>query len=448
MSKLSATTSGPVSVAPSPPRTVATPSAGRWQAEAFVKEHLGHLIDRRGVDLPDSSSVYRGGQTAADTALASFDVEGYAAGWSHAYPMPRRRVSGLSPYVRHGFLSLQQLWDHVADGPDADVRAFRGELLWQEYARHRHARRRVHPGRSGSGDAAATETAAGERAPDPTAQRSTTGRGWNRSMGCVELALDELEEDGWLPGQARRWLANHWSVAKGEDPAEGEEHFFRHLLDGSRAANRLGWAGAASFPFTRWDVEERAAGLCASCELVGSCPIERQPDADVDLRTVEFPDTPADPDAESATGGTVDPDADAGPRTPWSAADGAAPDSVWLTAESLGDADPALAAHPDLPVVFVFDERLLARLRLSSKRLVFLAESLSDLALRREVELHIGDPVEILGDRRPAVTFTPVPGWRSRVDRIDPALIHPWPWLRQPHDGDLTSFDQWRRGIA
>jgi len=36
---------------------------------------------------------------------------------------------------------------------------------------------------------------------------------------------------------------------------------------------------------------------------------------------------------------------------------------VWLTAESLGDADPALAAHADLPAVFVFDEPLLARLR-------------------------------------------------------------------------------------
>ena len=58
---------------------------------------------------------------------------------------------------------------------------------------------------------------------------------------------------------------------------------------------------------------------------------------------------------------------------------------MWLTAESLGDADPALAAHPGLPAVFVFDEPLLRRLALSGKRLVFLAETLADLATRREV---------------------------------------------------------------
>jgi deoxyribodipyrimidine photo-lyase len=36
-------------------------------------------------------------------------------------------------------------------------------------------------------------------------------------------------------------------------------------------------------------------------------------------------------------------------------------------------------------VVFVFDEPLLDRLRLSSKRLVFLVETLADLAGRRTV---------------------------------------------------------------
>ena len=55
-----------------------------------------------------------------------------------------------------------------------------------------------------------------------------------------------------------------------------------------------------------------------------------------------------------------------------------APDAVWLTAESLGDDDPALAAHPDLPVVFVLDRPLLTRLRLSAKRLVFLVDRLAD----------------------------------------------------------------------
>lgn len=87
------------------------------------------------------------------------------------------------------------------------------------------------------------------------------------------------------------------------------------------------------------------------------------------------------------------------------------PDVVWLTAESLGDHDPALSAHPDLPVVFVFDKPLLAHLRLSSERLVFTAERLVELAEDRTVDRRVGHPAEELVGQRAAVTFTPLPGW-------------------------------------
>ena len=95
---------------------------------------------------------------------------------------------------------------------------------------------------------------------------------------------------------------------------------------------------------------------------------------------------------------------------------------VWLTAESLGDEDPALAANSDLPAVFVFDETLLARLRLTGKRLVF--------------------PTECV-----ATTFAPVPGWRRRSSLIEPDEIHPWPWLARPHAGPAGSFSAWRKRL-
>ncbi|NNK90885.1 MAG: hypothetical protein HKO87_00500 [Acidimicrobiia bacterium] len=113
----------------------------------------------------------------------------------------------------------------------------------------------------------------------------------------------------------------------------------------------------------------------------------------------------------------------------------------------MGDADPALSAHPELPAVFVFDRDLLARLQLSAKRLVFLAESMADLASRRAVEVWLGDPVDVLSDRPVAVTHTPVPGWRRRSIRIRPIEVHPWPWLRRPHDGPVSSFSAWRKQL-
>jgi deoxyribodipyrimidine photo-lyase len=114
----------------------------------------------------------------------------------------------------------------------------------------------------------------------------------------------------------------------------------------------------------------------------------------------------------------------------------------------MGDADPALGAHPDLPAVFVFDAPLLARLQLTAKRLVFLVESLVDLAGRRPVEVHVGTPAEVLGDRPVAATFTPVPGWRRLRPLVATVEIHPWPWLVRPGPGSMASFSAWRRSIG
>ncbi len=420
-----------------------------------------------------ASPRFRGGQAAANRALAAFDVAGYAAARNEAYPTARRGASGLSPYIRHGLLSLPEVWDAVAGGPDEDVSRFRDELLWQEYARHWYAR-------LGSATAGATRNRVtpvavpGPASATGSAGAEQVGAGWDEDMACLELTVGELEDDGWLVNQTRMWLASHWTVRMGRDWAEGEDYFFRHLLDGSRAANRLGWqwvTGAGSnraYGFSRWQVERRAPGLCASCELGPSCPIDRWPD-DPDL-------DPLPPNPLLAT--DPDPIGTAGPLqvepaigSPEAAARRA--EVVWLTAESLGNGsgrdtatdaatntntntntgtstgqgDPALAANPDLPAVFVFDEPLLAGLRLSAKRLIFLTETLAELAQARELTVHLGDPVEVLAGQALATTFAPVPGWRRRSARLDVVETHPWPWLRRPGTGPVSSHGAWRRKL-
>jgi deoxyribodipyrimidine photo-lyase len=126
-------------------------------------------------------------------------------------------------------------------------------------------------------------------------------------------------------------------------------------------------------------------------------------------------------------------------------ATGQLPEMVWLTAESLGDDDPALVAHPDAPAVFVWDLPLLHRLRLSSKRLVFLAQCLADLALRRDIIVRVGDPTEELAGMALAATFAPVPGWHRIGPGLNLTRVYAWPWLVPPHDGPVTSFTAWRR---
>ncbi|MGY1717316.1 FAD-binding domain-containing protein [Geodermatophilus sp. SYSU D01106] len=397
-----------------------SPADGATPADAasWVAAHLGDLT----LEGPDgvAPGVARGGQSAADAALAGLDVTGYARDRSTVLPVDRRGATRVSPYVRHGLLPLPRLWDAVAGAPSRDRGRYRDELLWQEYARHLYAR-----------------VGRGIRRPlrfDQPRAEPWDGEPWPRRMNCMDTVVTELHRDGWLVNQTRMWLASQWAVRAGADWRDGEAETYRHLLDGSRAANGLGWqwtVGTGSgkpYGFSRWQVEKRAPELCAGCALRRACPVQQWPEASSGPR-VGGPDLGRGP-------------VPAGPAEPEGAGGG---ELVWLTAESLGSADPALAADPDRPAVFVFDEPLLARLRLSGKRLVFLAETLGELAATRPLEVRRGVVPAELADFRLAATWTPVPGWRQRAARLDVVERHPWPWLVRPGTTSVRSFSSWRR---
>lgn len=395
-------------------------NAGEW-----VHQHLGHLVCDPGAE---SHPARRGGQRAADAALASLDITGYAKRRSQVHPARSRGATALSPYIRYGLITIAEATAAVADAPGADRHKFVDELWWQEYTRHLYARvgtRNRNPLRR--------EPAVSATPWDDPLQYDPE----RNDMACMRAVSDELEQTGWLVNQTRMWVASHWSVRAGHDWRDGEDWMFRHLLDGSRAANRYGWQwsiGAMTsdaYGFSRWQVEKRAAAWCASCPRASNCPIQDWPTA--------------------APGAAVDdsllrsgPDL-AGPHE--SVIKGE-PEAVWLTAESLGDRDPSLAAWPNLPAVFVFDEPLLARLRLSTKRLVFIAETLAVLAEQRDLRVLLGDPITELAGTALASTFAPVPGYQQRAARLDIVASHPYPWARRPNGGDVRSHSAWIKNRA
>jgi len=273
----------------------------------WVRTHLAHLSG----DEPRASRI-RGGQAAADAALATLDLTGYARTRSQVLPQAARGASRLSPYIRHGLLTLPQVWQAAGVAPAADRSKYRDELLWQEYARHLYAR--IGPGLVQS---LRTEP-----------RVSSSQDPWPREMACMNRTVGELEQDGWLVNQTRMWLASQWTVRAGRDWREGDL-FYRNLLDGSRAANRLGWqwttgAGSAKpYGFSRWQVEKRAPGLCHTCGLNKACPIQHWPDSRVGPKVDGPP---------GVTGGRTG----SGPGGPLLTGE---PEVVWLTAESLGTQD-------------------------------------------------------------------------------------------------------------
>jgi deoxyribodipyrimidine photo-lyase len=367
-------------------------------------------------------SSISGGQTAANDALKNLDITGYAHHRSQVLPRDDRGASVLSPYIRHNMLTLRDVYQAVRSAPSKDREKFQDELLWQEYARHLYAR-------------VGTQLFENLRY---EANINTVGDGWNRDMLCIDEVVSELETDGWLVNQTRMWLASQWTVRDNKGWSFGQERMFQHLLDGSRAANLLGWqwtVGSGTgrpYGFSQWQVEKRAPGLCATCPLVNDCPV------------AEFPEEIML--APSKQNGLLDTDPDVrGTRGPDAPVIHSRAESVLLTIESLGDSDPAMVAHPKLPVVFVFNEEALRKLQLSARRIAFYVQTLQDLSSRRDLMVYIGDPYEYARENSVAVTFAPVPSFKKFINLAE---VHPYPWLRTPHAGSLKSFSSWRKNLA
>ncbi len=364
-------------------------------------------------------SSIKGGQTAADVALEELDITGYANKRSEVLPRSRRGASVLSPYIRHNLLTLPQVHRAVKTAPYKDREKFQDELYWQEYARHLYARIGTRLFENLRFEANAT----------------SQGDGWNRDMKCVDEVVSELENDGWLVNQTRMWLASHWTVRNDFSWQLGQERMYRELIDGSRAANLLGWqwtVGAGTgkpYGFARWQVEKRAPGLCNQCQLSNSCPIQEFPE-EVSLNRL---------DVDSLLERDLDPEKTSGPTAVMTVD---FPKYVLLTIDSLGDSDPALVANPDLPVVFVFNEEALRKLQLSSRRIGFYLETLQDLSQRRQLQVNLGDPYQFARDNPIAVTFAPVPSFKKFSSLAE---IHPYPWLQKPHSGSVKSFSAWRK---
>ena len=382
--------------------------------ESLIEQYFSHLyFGELGL------SSIPGGQSAADAALANLDITNYAQQRSEVLPKNKRGASQLSPYIRHNILTLDRVYRAVKTAPYKDREKFRDELFWQEYARHLYARLGVRLFENLRFDA----------------NRNAAGHGWNRDMLCINEVVTELETDGWLVNQTRMWLASHWTVRNDIGWLSGQELMYRELIDGSRAANLLGWqwtVGAGTgkpYGFARWQVEKRAPGLCSACPLTSDCPIQEFPDETTLRQLDRDPLLDRDPD----------PGATSGPLTP---IENDSPQYVLLTIDSMGDADPALAAHPELPAVFVFNESALAKLQLSSRRIGFYLETLKDLSERRNLEVLLGDPYSFAHQNPVAVTFAPVPSFRKFNNLAE---IHPYPWLTPPHAGSVRSFSSWRK---
>lgn len=360
-------------------------------------------------DAPPLSPL-RGGRAGALAALAALDPVAYAASRNHL----DGAVTRLSPYIRHGVLTLAEVRQAVFAalaarglGRSAGEKLI-NELGWRDYWQRVWQQ---------LGEGIWDDREQGASGLPPSAYRQDLPEdiaGGRTGLACIDAFRHQLVHEGWLHNHARMWLAAylvHWRRVRWQT---GARWFLRHLLDGDPASNNLSWqwvAGTFSakpYLFNRANLERFSGGrFCRACPKAqaggagrpGGCPFEASYERlGEQLFRSEAPLSPPEPPLQDQTQIQSQPTVQSPPVSrapdsapdsqPWRAA--AAPTGrlqrpvLWIHGEALGPANPAWRAHPDRPALFVFDRPLIEGSAgqgpaISLKRLGFLYECLLDL---------------------------------------------------------------------
>lgn len=318
--------------------------------------------------------------------LAAMDPARYGATRNHL----DGAVTRLSPYIRHGVLTLPEVRDAVFERlarlPDAAARRRAGEKLinelgWRDY--WQRLWRQLGDGIWVDREPLKTGHPPGAYAPGlpPDLPAAATG------LACIDGFAAELMGTGWLHNHARMWLAAyvvHWRRVRWQ---AGARWFLQHLLDGDPASNNLSWQWVASsfshkpYVFNRANLERFGGGRhCSGCPraLVG-CPFEASYE-ELQARLFRPAAPPADASPQPAAPPPAAPLPEAqSPRAASPAAQPPARPLVWVHGEALGPANPALRAHPRALAVFVASAEPGADSTASPGQLRFLRECLAEL---------------------------------------------------------------------
>jgi deoxyribodipyrimidine photo-lyase len=230
-------------------------------------------------EAPGDLSPIPGGRRAAETALAAIDPLAYGRSRNHL----DGAVTRLSPYIRHGVLTLVEVreavfaWLERSSQPPQTATKLMNELGWRDYWQRLwrqlgdgiwHDREPLKTGHAPERYAAALPADLLE---------ARTG------LACIDGFAAELHTTGWLHNHARMWLASyvvHWRRVRWQ---AGARWFLQHLLDGDPASNNLSWQWVASsfsskpYLFNRDNLERFSSGrYCRACAAAtdGTCPFD------------------------------------------------------------------------------------------------------------------------------------------------------------------------------
>ena len=380
----------------------------------------------------------RGGRSAALAALADIDPVAYARTRNHL----DGAVTRLSPYLRHGVLSLAEVRRAaLAKAGPAGAAKLVNELSWRDFYQRVHAVlgqriwEDIEPYKTGRPARAYSWSMPSD------VEEGRTG------LACVDDWREELVATGYLHNHARMWLASFLVHHRLVAWQAGARWFLTHLLDGDPASNNLSWQWVASTwrraPYL-WNRENLLANggerHCSHCPLrLSGCPFAT---SYAELTERLFPSGPQ----------AVEPGGDLRELLRSVPGDVAAdpgrtkdPVLVWVHGERLSPTNEAVTAYPDAPAVFVWDEDLWRRNRYAPARARFIRECLDEVPVaveRGDVAAVVRERARASGVRTVATTASPSARFGAIVRAVRDSglevLVHPSePFVTAPGHLDL-----------
>jgi len=374
----------------------------------------------------DSVSPIKGGRKAALRQLEKLEPVKYGSTRNQL----KGAVSRLSPYLRHGVLSLAEVRDKATDlsggksiykyvnelsWRDYFVRVydFLGDKIWQDFG----------PYKTGL-----PLDAYAEDLPQDLRDAET-------GAVCIDSFVRDLYETGYLHNRQRLYMAAYVVHFRRVRWQAGASWFLEHLLDGDPSSNNLGWQWVASTwrhkPYV-WNranfVKNGGKPYCESCPLLDNgCPFQKTYQT---LNAELFEKTAPH---KSQKGHGIDTSVlKEVPSEPLPTPSVSKEETlVWVHGDGMNPEGPVLSAYPDAPSVWVWDEELLESYDISLKRLVFLYESLLELPVtirRGDVAEQIIEVATENDAKVIATTPSPSPRFDAIVKKLEERFeVQVWP---------------------
>jgi deoxyribodipyrimidine photo-lyase len=343
------------------------------QKLSMPKDHYErmHYIKRTfpAAQGPDLTSEWSGGRLSALNKLNSIDALTYGKNRNFL----NGAVTQLSPYLRHGCLTLNETFDSIKKRFGAEADKLILQLAWRDYWRQVWRDK----GNAIYSELEVPKVAIGHAPLTDDIRQGKTG------LPCMDSFINDLLTTGYVHNHARMWLASYVVHHRKMDWRAAADWFESHLLDGDIASNHLSWQWVTStFSSKPYFFNKESLGRYTGEKYCAGCKAECPFDASYEVLNDRLFDATLVPVAKQYTATTM-------PRPMMS---GHPATAVFVHDEMLSAAH-ALLQQP-FPKIFVFDPQLYGHWSLN--RLQFVADCLNEMD---GVEIWVGDTYEVLMQR-------------------------------------------------